>query len=389
MPLVPAAYQAVYQELEDKLAEYRDRVNTEWDGTTHPVKFATALLPADSHTGRALLSPENQMAVLIYLDKLKALGVQAVVVQINYPLLTVSFVPNAPDYAAYYAQLATEVRSRGLKFVVEHNLLLPGFSGLDPTDYYAGLRADPLPVERFGRERYDEVQAILEQIRPDYLSLVTEPGTYAAVTGLVMDAAMWKTHIEGMLTQLAVDVPIHNTLLGAGSGTWDPPTFVSAFASIPGLHYIDLHLYPLSNGHTDYLSRLLDWSGLVRSIDSSKKMVITEAWPYKASAAELGGAPIDAELLARDVWSFWQPLDELLLDALTRTAHYQRYDLIAPFWSRYFFAYLDYNDPSLAGLGALALMTRADQTAFSAMLAGRSSGTGIAFQRLATTPPSR
>lgn len=59
---------------------------------------------------------------------------------------------------------------------------------------------------------------------------------------------------------------------------------------------------------------------------------------------------------------------------------------MTPFWSRYFFAYLGYNDPSLAGLGALKFTARANQAAFSAELVRRYTGTGVKLQRLATTP---
>lgn len=274
--------------------------------------------------------------------------------------------------------------ARGLKLLVEHNALLPGFSTPDPASYYAALTE-----QRFGQERYLEVRTLMQQIQPDYLSLVTEPETFSAATGVSLSAAEWKIYVEGILAQLAIDVPGHSTKLGAGSGTWEPVDYITAFAQVPGLYYIDLHVFPPASPSTDFLAKLLEWPDLARTIDASKNIVISEAWLYKAAAAELDGAPINSDFLARDVWSFWQPLDELFLDAMARTAHYKNYELITPFWSRYFFAYLDYNDPSLAELGALALMTRADQTAFGAVLAGRTSGTGVTFQRLATTPLSR
>jgi hypothetical protein len=40
----------------------------------------------------------------------------------------------------------------------------------------------------------------------------------------------------------------------------------------------------------------------------------------------------------------------LFVAILVRTAHYKDYELITPFWSRYFFAYLDHDDPTLTAL---------------------------------------
>jgi hypothetical protein len=124
----------------------------------------------------------------------------------------------------------------------------------------------------------------------------------------------------------------------------------------------------------------------VRNIDPDKKLVMSEAWLYKTSVSELGGAPISANFLARDVWSFWAPLDQLFLDALARTAYDKNYTVITPFWSRYYLAYLDYDDPSLAGLSDVELMMRANNAAYAALGAGTFTGTGDAFHRLATRP---
>jgi hypothetical protein len=381
---VPAEHRSLYDELENDLSSYKARVNAEWDGTNSSVHFATALLPANPNVGPQLLDPAYQTVAYQYLDALVALGVDAVITPINYPLLTTSCVNQASEYLAFYATLANAVRTRGLKLLVEHNVLIPGFSAIDMTACYTGLTK-----QQFGQQRYAEARAIVEQIRPDYLSLVTEPGTSAAATGLSLSAAEWKLYVEGVVTQLATDVPGHTTQLGAGSGIWDTEDYITGFAQVPALGYIDLHVYPSASPTVGYLDRLLDWPDLVHTIDPTKKIVMSEAWLYKAAAAELGGAPINPDFLARDVWSFWQPLDELFLDVLARTAHHKGYELITPFWSRYFFAYLDYTDPTFSGMGAMELMRQANIAAYDAIVGNELTQTGHAFRTLATTSLSK
>jgi hypothetical protein len=55
-------------------------------------------------------------------------------------------------------------------------------------------------------------------------------------------------------------------------------------------------------------------------------------------------------------------------------------ELVAPFWSRYFFAYLDYNDPLTFNLRPAALLNLASQRAYAAILNGQHTDTGRAFR---------
>ena len=229
----------------------------------------------------------------------------------------------------------------------------------------------------------------MEQVQPEYLSLVTEPETTGTAIGLFLSPATWRTYVEGVVDQLEIDLPGHAVRLGAGSGTWEADDYVTGFAQVPALDYVDLHVYPLASPTGSFVDRLLDWPDLVRGIDPDKGLVMSEGWLYKAAVAELRGSPIDPDVLARDVWSFWGPLDEMFPDAMARTAHHKGYELITPYWSRYFFAYLDHGDPALAGPDAMELMRQASIAAYGAILAGETTGTGRAFRTLATTPLSK
>ena len=377
---VPQEFAAVYDELSSNLSKREAELRALWDGTRSPVVFATTLLTADSNAGPALLDPAVREGNRRYLKALADLGVQGVVIQINYPLLTAAFTADASQYLSAYSEIADEVRAQGLTLIVEHNCLLPGFSDLDPTGYY---QAVDFTKTRYGQESYAEIRDIVQHVQPDYLSLVAEPQTFAYAMELQMSVTDWTVFVEGVVNKLAVDVPGHTTKLGAGSGVWEDPAYVTSFAAVSGLDYIDLHSYPLTNGVTDYLKNLETWPAVVRAINPSLEIISSESWLYKAQVVELGGAPVDAALLSRDVYRFWEPLDNQYLEVLAITAHKENYSVVAPFWSNYFFAYLDYNDPSLAGLDPMELYDRAYSAAYQAVLAGQTTGLGRAYGEIA------
>lgn len=367
---VPQEYRALYAELATRLNGFEARLG---DPEPRKIALATNLLTANSHAGPALLRPDWQRYNLLYLDRLQALGLNAVAVTISYPLLTPAFGDPAP-YLRFYETLAIEVRRRGMKLLVEHNVLLPGYTLVPVQPYYAQL-----DFKRFTRERYAEVLRIVQHVRPDYLSLVLEPQTHGIALGKRLGLNDWTRYVRNMITNLAKDVPQHKTLLGAGCGSWEDPAYISRFARIKGLDYVDIHLYPLSNGYTDYLQRALDWADEVKRLDARKRLIISEAWLFKAAARELGGNPTDPRMFARDVYSFWEPLDTQYMRVLGKLARAKGFELISPFWSRYFFSYLPYGEAAQQAFAPHALMKQANQAAFAALLANRTTETGRAY----------
>jgi hypothetical protein len=367
---VPAEYRVLYAELASRLTAFERRLG---NPAPHDVIAATNLLTANSHAGPALLREDWQRSNLLYLDRLQALGANGVSVTIGYPLLTPAFGDPAP-YLAFFETLAREVRRRGMKLLVEHNVLLPGYTLVPVKPYYAQI-----DWRRFTEERYAEVLRIIRHVRPDYLSLVVEPQTHAVALGKKTGINDWVRYVKGVVEGTAKEVPRRSTLLGAGCGSWDDPQYISRFAKIKGLDYVDMHLYPLSNGYIDYLERALEWTDQVHRLDPAKKIVISEAWLFKAAARELGGDPTDARMFARDVYSFWEPLDVQYMRVLAKMAYAKDFELVAPFWSRYFFAYLAHGAPGLQALAPHTLMRRANQAAFAALLANRTTATGRAF----------
>ena len=80
-------------------------------------------------------------------------------------------------------------------------------------------------------------------------------------------------------------------------------------------------------------------------------MTIGESWQYKVSSTE--DAAIEADFVqgfSRNVYSFWQPLDQHWLEIFNKVAHYKGLSFWTPYWSTYFFVYLDYDDPDVTAL---------------------------------------
>ena len=100
----------------------------------------------------------------------------------------------------------------------------------------------------------------------------------------------------------------------------------------------------------------------MRSVDPAKNVTIGEAWLYKASVDDLvAGVPYNT-ILGRDVWSFWEPLDRQYHDMLFKLMHHKDFDLAMLFWVQYYFAYIDYGDPTVEGMSGPELIAEAGAT---------------------------
>jgi hypothetical protein len=107
-----------------------------------------------------------------------------------------------------------------------------------------------------------------------------------------------------------------DTLVGAGSGNWDSIDYIRKFAHDTALDYIDVHIYPLAGPGNNFLRRAVEMAEVARA--ARKRVIVGEAWLYKAAPRELRGNPSAASIFARDVYSFWGPLDIDFLKLLRR-----------------------------------------------------------------------
>ena len=158
----------------------------------------------------------------------------------------------------------------------------------------------------------------------------------------------------------------------------DSIELVDTLAAIPGLAYIDLRVDRFATPKDKLLPRLLSWPQRIRAIDPGKRILIGAAWLYKASAQEAAGLP-QFGIIARDVYSFWAPLDIDFLRVLARAALAGNIEAVVAAQPRYFFAYLDFFDPATFRATPLLLMELAQRQAGEAMATGQLTQTGKAF----------
>jgi hypothetical protein len=366
---VPRRYQGLYQELSALLDEFGRFLDTR-PARQRAVLFGGEVLAANAHRGDALLTEQGFAGSLVYVDALRRLGAGGVTVQAAYPLLDDAY-PRSAEYWAFYKRLAQAVRQRGLKLHVKNGPLFtekeftrqaPDYSGLTPERYFAS--------------RTRIAQRAAAELQPDWLTIGNEPSSEMHILKFRIDAARYTRFVNDTLAGMQRG----RTRIGAGSGNWDDLDYIRRFAGETGLDYIDLHIYPLASPRDNFLRRAVEMAEVARA--AGKRVIVGEAWLYKAAPRELRSNPTAASIFARDVYSFWAPLDSRFLELLQRFAQTEQAEYVSPFWTKYLFSYADFDQaPGLAS--AQQLLALGDQAAVKQIVAGRSSATGEAYQRLA------
>jgi hypothetical protein len=109
-------------------------------------------------------------------------------------------------------------------------------------------------------------------------------------------------------------------------------------------------------------------------------VAISEAWLQKQRDAEFVqiDAVFDNAIYARDTFSFWSPLDQKFLISLTKFAHWKHLLYMSPFWSKFFWAYLDYN--KVGRLSKQDLMTESARASAAGIRDGTVTPTGGAYK---------
>ncbi|MDR7547717.1 MAG: hypothetical protein QN149_10620, partial [Armatimonadota bacterium] len=383
---VPRQYVGIYDELQGQLARFEAALRARWDGTRAPVLFSGELLAANGHVGEALIRPGREQRVETSLDAFQTLGLQAATVQISFPMLYRPFYRSAEEHAAYlaaYRQVAAAVRRRGMKLIVKSQAIFSkgGWTTWDVGSFYRRLSLD-----EYIRGRTDVALTIARELRPDYLSVVMEPDTEADQTGLPMDTAANSVRLVTSVLSALRRAGLTEIRVGAGVGTWHRQydALAQAFAAT-GVDFIDIHVYPVNR---DYLDRAVTVAWIAKR--AGKAVAMTEAWLYKAGSAELSRGVTSEEIFGRDAFSFWEPLDQKFLEVMVTFAHAERLAFFSPYWTKYFSAYLDFEQAKgLAPRDLAALSTRA---AGEALAAGRFTQTGLTYKTLiasgAPPPPT-
>jgi hypothetical protein len=125
-----------------------------------------------------------QVTVQPQLQELKALGVQAVLVPVLFPILYEPFYGSQTAYQPYltfYTQVAQAVRAAGLKLIIDNEILFSNDTAAGWTNMNAFY--GPLTWPEYIAARATMAATIEQYMQPDYLMLANEPDTEAIQTG--------------------------------------------------------------------------------------------------------------------------------------------------------------------------------------------------------------
>jgi hypothetical protein len=387
---VPSAYQDIYNNLTAQISAFDAAVSSGGSGSSYPYLNAPQLVAANSNQYTTLLGPNYySYAVAEQLTELQALGANAVTIHINFPIFYQPFhayMGNPSQYqefVSFYQKVAQDVRSRGMKLVVEASLGMPLVG--NQVDQLQGY-LQTLSFPEYVTGRAVNALTVAELIQPDYMTVMTEPDSEATVSG------QWKLNYLGGVVGLVQEVltvlhnnGVTNVQVGAGVGTWTQNymEYVQALAALP-MDFVDMHIYPINGS---YFTNALAAAEAIHA--AGKQVGVSECWDFKIRDSELGVLDYPT-IIGRDPFSFWAPIDISFLQAIVNFANYKQLAFVSPYWVQYFFTYLDYSTYGSLPVNTLLpdLYTAADD----AVMAGTFTPTGLAWQsmngRSSSAPPA-
>ena len=105
---IPTLFQDVYTSLNSDLNAFNTTLNRSWNGSKYPFLSTGTLTFADANSGPQLVSSGYLPGVQNQLQGLKAMGVQAIMVEVGFPMLYRPFFSSQTQYQQFvdfYAQV--------------------------------------------------------------------------------------------------------------------------------------------------------------------------------------------------------------------------------------------------------------------------------------------
>ena len=366
---IPDEFAATYASLDQALTAWDKAIPTV--ATRTPV-FGGHNLVANANRGTDLLAPDTLAGVDLELDAFKRMGLGGVSITISFPLFDPDQ-PRSADYISFYETVAKHVRDRGLVLSVEEHVAFVGTSFSS-----VGYDFRSTSFDQFVALDREMTRVILTRIRPDYLTLLSEPDTFAKITGY--REASTPDGAAAMIGRIVNGLDRGGTKVGAGAGSWlaNAPDYDTAFVRA-GVDYVDLHIYPITAATITTTRSVLETAHTL-----GRPVVLDEAWLYKIGPGESVAPSLEqqTEYFRRDAFTFWSPLDARFLALVARLARTSDVVYVAPFWTTYFFGGVDYGG-STKGLAYAELAHQANQAATKGMRSGSLTPTGAAYAKAA------
>jgi hypothetical protein len=413
---VPATYESLYQGLASDIATDAALINAQWTGAKYPVNYSASLTSANDNNG-LLTNFTNLTAVNQELNGLQALGINAVMVTVGFPIFDQNFYEfigqtssqaqkTVQNYQTFYQLVAQDIHGRKdsygkpMRMTVEANPLLtldnPGAT-LNAAGYYQSLS-----FTTYEQRRSASTVTVAQYVQPDYLIVQSEPSSDAGndyrpeLNTPATDVSM----VQQIVTNLEnANIPgLHSTImLGSGMGTWQAswqqylgtPGTATGLLGIAGLDGIDNHVYYLtgqqsSSGLNSELSVSLQMIGSAHA--AGKFASIAEFWPNKSLI--VGESNIDVE--ARNTFALWAPLDQEFMPMMFKLANTNSLEYLSAFNDELFFAsepYVAlpclpiYPDPGAVNLSCdNSILSAASVVAELALGLGQLSSLGTSYQ---------
>lgn len=346
---IPPEFQPLYRELQANLDEFSQLLTVQQGVGFKPLALG-AQLPARPF-------PIEELAA--YLQHLADLGAGAIAIHTPYPLFSPKQ-PSAAQNLQYYRQVVESARQHGFLVLID--------AGVSSDGNVTGSQAK-IPIANLAGELRLHIQTIIDEIAPDYLTILNEPDRLALIADGEVNPEAYSLLMNSILTGLEPG----SVLLGAGAGNWNDLAFFEIAAQEERLHYLDMHI--ALTGRSS-LVRLFEFSEIARQ--NQRRLFIGQAWLQKSTQAEAATLPASSVAI-RNAFSFWEALDARFLTLLDRYAQQNRVDLLVVSGTPYFFSYLEY-EASLPSLPASEIEQLVQQAALAAMQTGELTQPGQVFQ---------
>jgi fibronectin type 3 domain-containing protein len=338
-PPVPSTFQAIYSSLNTYLVNFNTTVAAEPTSQTSLLNTGN-LKNADANAGPPLINPGTMTGIQIQLQELKAMGVQAIMVEVGFPMLYEPFLVSQgqsySQWVTFYQQVAGMIRAAGLKLVVENDTLLVTD---DQANWNAGPFFETLSWTQYQQARAQTALTVAQTMQPNYLVVIEEPATEVVNSG--QSEVNTPTGSASLLSQILATLQEANVpgmQVGAGTSTSQQNAleFIQQYVALP-VNFIDFHMYPINDNFLPVALQIVSTAAA-----AGKPVGMSECWLWKIADSELNVLSPD-QVRARDPFSFWAPLDALFIQTMQNLGKHSQMLFMNPFNTETYASYLPYD----------------------------------------------
>jgi fibronectin type 3 domain-containing protein len=387
-PPVPSVFQDLYSELVTYMTNFNATLNV-GSGVRYTGISAPDLKNANSNVGPQLLNPTAFQGVQLQVQEIKAMGANAVLIEIGFPMLYEPFLTSQgqsyAQWAAFYQQVASTVRAAGLKLLIENDTLLT-------TDMQAGWNMAPfyatLNWTQYMEARAQGAVTLAQLMQPDYMVLVEEPNTEAGNSGQTeVNTPSGSLALVSTILTAVKEAGVPDMLVGAGTSTAQQNflQYIQGYVTLP-LDFIDMHIYPINRSYLPNAQQIA-----ATAAAAGKPVAMSECWLWKVRDTELSVLTPD-QVRGRDPYNFWAPLDAQFLQTMQNLAVSTKMLFMSPDNSQDFAAYLPY-DTDTENLSPSAIIAQETTQAGQNLQAAMYTSTALSYYSSLvspadTTPPT-